>query len=742
MSNFHYFHDAGGALEANHHTYIDRQADGDLFNALKNGEFCYVLNARQMGKSSLRTKTMGRLNAIGAACTFIDLSSLNNIGNSNTEDRDQIKWYLSLLSELVDNFEILTLTEEKEWISQNIHKPPNILLMKFFDEVLLQKLKQDKIIIFLDEIDVLVSKKFKYDFLGFIRSCYNRRADYPDFNRIVFCLVGVAAPGDLIIDGQHTFNIGKDIELTGLELNNTIASFSQGLRAKVDRPEQIIKQIFDWTNGQPFLTQKFCQLAADRAENGTIDIDRFMETNFINNWASRSDLVKEHLQYISDYLLTTSKGSNPISLLIILGKIIDGELIKYNPNYLEHAQLKVSGIIKVEPEGMKIFNQLYARIFTKIWIEQQLDRLQKVWFPQQDLEELTYLAPPSKFIQSIAKTIDTNILAIVTFLFSIQSLSLYTSYHLFSSPAWKYVFDRTGNSLYIEAFRSALLIFFTAYSCKYLFYKETQKILTLDRLWWLRTCVGIIGFLLTIFVLVYNLYLGPVNLATKYPLTNDMSWFKNYSIPYLCYLPYAIINFIFISIPIISITTYSSVINISNNIKIIKIFNESIEKINNYVDYVGSECILIEDRETISNQMIDYFLRISNTFLEDFTRYSILFAGIIFVFIFESILGKITLAEIGLTMTLMNYCFSWIALIIIFFFGAIEYQKIFKQSCALLIKIGDVAENLYEFRARNNLMTLIRRGVVKIRNQEYIHIFFFIIAIGSILIFNHRLFYI
>ncbi|MFN6567335.1 hypothetical protein [Dendronalium sp. ChiSLP03b] len=40
---------------------MTRQADGDLYAGLKAGDFCYVLNSRQMGKSSLRVKTMQRL---------------------------------------------------------------------------------------------------------------------------------------------------------------------------------------------------------------------------------------------------------------------------------------------------------------------------------------------------------------------------------------------------------------------------------------------------------------------------------------------------------------------------------------------------------------------------------------------------------------------------------------------------------------------------------------------------------
>ena len=43
-------------MPADNKMYVVRQADQDFYNGLIKGEFCYVLNARQMGKSSLRVR--------------------------------------------------------------------------------------------------------------------------------------------------------------------------------------------------------------------------------------------------------------------------------------------------------------------------------------------------------------------------------------------------------------------------------------------------------------------------------------------------------------------------------------------------------------------------------------------------------------------------------------------------------------------------------------------------------------
>jgi hypothetical protein len=73
-----------------------------------------------------------------------------------------------------------------------------------------------RLLIFVDEIDVVRTLPFSTDeFFAGIRECYNRRPKDPEFERLTFCLLGVAIPSDLIRNTRLApFNIGRRTELT------------------------------------------------------------------------------------------------------------------------------------------------------------------------------------------------------------------------------------------------------------------------------------------------------------------------------------------------------------------------------------------------------------------------------------------------------------------------------------------------------------------------------------------------
>ncbi|HEY9705761.1 MAG TPA: AAA-like domain-containing protein, partial [Allocoleopsis sp.] len=233
----------GGSLSYQHPTYVERKADDEIYQALIKGDYCYVLNSRQMGKSSLRVQTMRRLQNEGFKCASLDMTK---IGTSI----EQHKWYGGIISELIRGFGLNNIIDfDSYWQNGNISEVQRLSV--FIEDVILTQFKEQNIVIFIDEIDSVIKVPFKDDFFALIRAFWNQRSDNSEYNRLRFCLLGVASPSDLMQDKQRTpFNIGTYIHLTGFTFDEAKKS---GLISGLEfEPENTLKQVLDYTGGQPF----------------------------------------------------------------------------------------------------------------------------------------------------------------------------------------------------------------------------------------------------------------------------------------------------------------------------------------------------------------------------------------------------------------------------------------------------------------------------------------------------------
>ena len=185
----------GGSLRPNHPTYVIREADQKLLNYLQQGEYCFVLNSRQMGKSSLRVRTTRQLRAKGILCANVDLSFITtNSSNDNSE-----QWYYNFAYSVLESLDLNLQDKFSHWLQQQSVSQA-VLVERLFRWILNQLKPQQKLVVFIDEIDSLINVHFKDNFFALIRSCYDRRAEYPELERLCFCLLGVASANDLITD--------------------------------------------------------------------------------------------------------------------------------------------------------------------------------------------------------------------------------------------------------------------------------------------------------------------------------------------------------------------------------------------------------------------------------------------------------------------------------------------------------------------------------------------------------------
>lgn len=348
----------GGTLGRND-LYVRRAEDEVAFDLLARHEFVSILTSRQMGKSSLMVRLSARLRAErGARVVNVDMAG--DLGTPGDADG----WYRGLLEMIAGR---LRLEHDVDaWWRDLGRGTPNQRLFQFFREVVRPAIDAP-IVIFLDEIDATLRLPYSDDLFTAIRSIYNQRSDSPELATLTFCLVGVAAPRELIKERRTTpYNIGQTVELRDFDAEvDDLSPLRDHLARDGADGAALLAAILRWTGGHPFLTTALTSSAIEHAARTPEDVDRLIEDVLRTN---ANDRIRGHLESISKFLAT--RLEHEVTTFRLYDRILRGRAV-FDRLTNAHLELRLSGLVKRAPDGtLVVRNEIYRRRFGHAWLRQ------------------------------------------------------------------------------------------------------------------------------------------------------------------------------------------------------------------------------------------------------------------------------------------------------------------------------------------------------------------------------------
>ena len=350
-----------GTVQADEGTYLKRQADDELLRLCQQGDYAYILTARQMGKSSLMVATSEQLQQQGIQTVIADLQPLG----VQTTTADQ--WYIGVLERIARKLRMMP--ELMTWWEAHQHLSEVQRLVQFFEDVVLTRI-EGQVVIFFDEIDSTLSLGFTDDFFIALRYCYTARAENPAFKRLSFVLLGVATPSELIADSNRTpFNIGTLVELRDFTEAEAMP-LAAGLGLPQEMGRHVLRWILQWTGGHPYLTQAACQEVVRQGCPSWTEV-AVKQLIYQLFFGERREQDK-NLQFVQTHLIGRAPGGDVVEVLRTYREIRCGRGAVYDEDQsLIKAHLKLSGVVKRVGSRLEVRNPIYQRVFDQRWIREQ-----------------------------------------------------------------------------------------------------------------------------------------------------------------------------------------------------------------------------------------------------------------------------------------------------------------------------------------------------------------------------------
>ncbi|WP_437939734.1 AAA-like domain-containing protein [Sorangium sp. So ce341] len=343
--------------------YIERQADRELLGALRSRQHCHVLAPRQVGKSNLRVRATALLRSAGVRCVSLDLTGI-------ASRSDEEAWYSSLIRRLTS---ALALPIDVDAFRTRAQGRPSERMIEFLHGEVLPRVSEP-LVIFIDEIDLTLDLPFRDDFFRALLFMQDARADDAAWQRLTFCLLGVASPIDLVSDLVATpFNKSQPIELRDFT-REELRRLRDGLLSIGGDTDALIDAIFAWTGGHPAFTQQICERLVLQGLDGRTEVERvadLADEMYLRRGRGVDPILADIDRRFSGADRETPQSSR---LLKSYKDLLQGAQIRTDEANHLHFGLLIAGLVAERDGFFTPRNKIIATVFDEAWADEQLEQ--------------------------------------------------------------------------------------------------------------------------------------------------------------------------------------------------------------------------------------------------------------------------------------------------------------------------------------------------------------------------------
>ncbi|MBI5508615.1 MAG: AAA-like domain-containing protein [Deltaproteobacteria bacterium] len=357
---------AGGVGEAG--TYIGRRADLELPDALRKGEYCWVVGPRQIGKTSLFQRVSRRLANEGTLCAFVDLNTFQG-----AEDADG--WYFALADQLARDLDCPAPLEW--WDRPKSQKLPASERWSGFVREVLVAGREQPVAIFLDEVQTTHSiASRRLGFLAVLRSLHAGRGKDEVLRRLTFCLASVVTPEDLVDDPlEASASFGRHVQLEDFS-RQEVSLLRGSLAATGVDVEKLLDLVYAKTNGHPYMTMRLAaalaktKLAADKVAPA---VERLIDEIFIAKPSEHPCLAYAAKRFA--YRPRDRANAGPGAKMEIYRRILESGGVTVKSDDPVQLELQLAGLVRATSgeQGQLVCprNAIFARVFDDAWLRAQ-----------------------------------------------------------------------------------------------------------------------------------------------------------------------------------------------------------------------------------------------------------------------------------------------------------------------------------------------------------------------------------